>query len=466
MYIDSFDPKDRMTFSTRFMITKVRPISIIFWRMKVFFYHIRFWISSRVGWIGIIPRKINGSVLYKLKSKKASTIETTFPQDQTPSTNFGDIFPYEIWDRITDFQIADRCTLTRLNRAFYNEFSHKIYKDYSNIQILLVLSSTNKMKDNDACFLKYGPDFPHKWYDGYQIYLRNKESEKFEYEFLEVKTYRKYFEEATCALPKMIISPERVMFLLNTIMKRSGSLLKKQIKRMSIDISILTGYHDLFNCYDSPIKSQMDKVSQNPNLSILNIESPELYSLDVHDYFDGCRWENDGILTSWERFDVEAWKSSNMKFPGMVYFKELAHLSALFYSYRDSGRLKMFSVKDSGSFQDHNSMNNHSMYYEDIHDLTVFSFYDEIARFAAYQSYFIDIVKRQFKTKSETQNIITKVIDTVSCIREGDPDVSLFINGIEPVRSGIEHQNSKSTFGTLSTFKSQMTLLNRRRADN
>ncbi|CCH40743.1 putative secreted protein [Wickerhamomyces ciferrii] len=117
MYNDSFNPEDGMTF-------KVRPILISFWRVKVFLYHVRFWVSNKIGWIGIRLRKINNS-LHKLKSTKSSTIETTISQDQLPST-FGDMFPFEIWDRITDYDKADIYTLTRLNKAFCKEFTKKL----------------------------------------------------------------------------------------------------------------------------------------------------------------------------------------------------------------------------------------------------------------------------------------------------------------------------------------------------
>ncbi|CCH43181.1 hypothetical protein BN7_2728 [Wickerhamomyces ciferrii] len=346
----------------KFMIY-IRPAFIRYWRFKVSLlplYH-RF----NQYW-----KPLNDNVLKKLKTKNEHEEESLLGP-----------FPIEIWQIIMQKGHVRKEVLS-INDMFFNELLPYAYANSGKtLQLLLVISSTSKMRQNDDCFLRNGPDFPSKPYESAQsIYERSLQSSKFEYEFLDVSydvsTSFKYefFGEQLYEDTLLITDYEEIKFIFSHIINNPDSRIKEHFKSIYVDVSILHGYQELI--YDSDINDTLRKTGRSfpvdgSSVKIQVKANDFFYGTDSHQLFDkdNDRWSDpNGVLKNVDAhsFSLEPFKTANEIYPTKVYFNELIHIAELFKSYALNERKYLMNVSHKRQLRSYHPYNKYVLSHDQI----------------------------------------------------------------------------------------------------
>ncbi|CCH45021.1 hypothetical protein BN7_4600 [Wickerhamomyces ciferrii] len=379
--------------------------------------------------------------------------------------------PMDIWYLLTKKYHIDPKLLMRINNTFYQAFAPDIYKDFKDLQILLVASNTKKMRESDACFLKYGPDFPHKPYESYKIYERHKQSAHYEYELLDVRS-KKDYSNYKSRPAKIITDPNKIKFLFETILTNPKSLLKATIKHLTVDVSLLYGYYDIVHSKKSLAKKALKKAGRKISVKKLNVELQPFITAELYDSFDEDRWgENINVQSSFSRFEkTQAGIVSNNKFPKNVYFKEMLHLSPVFDYYYNDLRASMRKITN---FDDLRYLQNPfvdfpcrfgSLESKYLIRKKGDSYIKKILEHTTIITHEIEIYNRQFIKSNDFNLLISKIVETMSSeVTCQDIDTSLLIIGDKEDSNtdGQAFSMSSESLGDIVELKPVVTLVNK-----
>ncbi|CCH46222.1 hypothetical protein BN7_5813 [Wickerhamomyces ciferrii] len=368
-------------------------------------------------------------------------------------------FPIEIWEIIMQ-KGGIRMEVLSINRAIFNGLAPYVYggSGIEKLQLLLVVSSTKKMRQNDACFLREGPDFPDKPCDSYSIYERNLESSKYEYEFLDVSydVARAFPDEKTL----VITDYDEIKMLFYHVMNNPDSILRRTIKSINVDISILHGYQELV--YDSQVYRVLEHFGRSLGIERVSSRTQVkadgfFYGPDSHQLFneEESRWDDPrlGISKTFDphSFSKVPYNTANEVFPNKVYFNELVHLSELFKSYDSGGRSELCKITTKDKLRKNHPYKKYVLSPEQItqdpeFDVEQLKVEGEIA------SHNIKIIKRRFASDKKVQSLIKLMVETLSSDKIfNDTDTSLFISGMPDFQETRDFL--KKTHGGLNISK-------------
>ncbi|CCH42053.1 hypothetical protein BN7_1592 [Wickerhamomyces ciferrii] len=384
-------------------------------------------------------------------------------------------FPLEIWDMIMKRGGVKREVL-RLNRGIFNDLAPYAFGGggFQNLQLLLVVSSTKKMRQNDACFLREGPDFPDKPCDSFSIYKRDLESSKFEYEFLDVAydAPKRIRDEKTL----VITDYEDIKFLFHHLISNPDSIVKKSFKSIRVDISILHGYKELIYDSDSKVNHALKHYGKSLDIgsfsSMIQAKTDEFfYGTDSHQLFNKgeSRWGHPklGISNNSDAhsFSKVSHNTANEVFPSKVYFNELIHLSELFKSYDSGERNELFKISTKKELRKNHPYQKYVVSPDQFKESPDFDG-QQLKMDGAIASHNIKIQKRRFSSANEVKSLIKLMVETLSCDKIfHDTDASLFISGMSDFQETNEirkKQPGKSKpVLNMFKYKPHLTLLNK-----
>ncbi|CCH44024.1 hypothetical protein BN7_3581 [Wickerhamomyces ciferrii] len=466
----------------------IQPVLHSYWRVKTCHYPIKHCIGR-----GFSKSKRTIKVMVDKCPKKDPTDKKKNDQDNTEKKNptlTGEL-PLEIWNDII-MMGADPKVLIRINKQFYHSIAPRLYKKFEKLQLLLILTKTDKIKANDSNFLKYGPDYPHKpCVNGYKIYERLQEGIKHEFEFLEVIPKTAQFAEIFLGpihkeIKKktntiLISSFNDIEFLFENILNNDESVLKHMIKNISMDISIFDGFEQVMYTpgkiqgselsIDDLIKSIIDKRKKQPENTEIEMFQSETNGLCVtnhNDNFKGCRWkqEPDGNLRTRYIYETERGSfykrhMNNQKFPLNVYFMELLHIYQCYQIYLDDERIKFENIKSNEELYQQTP-------FRDIYDeiFTVDEIADSCIEYGSRSLLTFEkcsrmkIPHRCFKTEDETFKKLNNIICLM--LNEDKISTSLLFNGICTTQERVDPSLDNiclNRCGYLSAYKGISTLV-------
>ncbi|CCH44487.1 hypothetical protein BN7_4051 [Wickerhamomyces ciferrii] len=395
--------------------------------------------------------------------------------DCTEKSHLGPL-PMEIWVLIMK-KGGVHNELLPLNQCFYENLAPVAYKQFSSLQLLLVLSSTERMKQNDACFLKYGPDFQSRPYDSYSIYERHLESLQYEYEFLDV-TYDEWEPEELAKPNKfegtLITKYDKVMFFLNNILPNPKSKLRDSIKSLNIDVSILNGYQELMLNKGSEIDLSLKKAGRMKADNLcknFQVEADDMLYVYKHynGVYDGDRWQGPNSVYH----DIEQYFSDrisqqiNSTFPTKVYHEELTHLSQLFKSYSSNERKDLININLPNQIRKEHPYKKLAEAFGKYKTFNMDEYYNDFGYVAGYHKilpFRINILSRRFSSEADTKSIIKSLIEIMSSEEHcSSIDTSLFITGIPDFKKVEMDFRPRFwfVFQKLYQYTPLMTLLNK-----
>ncbi|CCH47121.1 hypothetical protein BN7_6732 [Wickerhamomyces ciferrii] len=380
-------------------------------------------------------------------------------------------FPIEIWEKIM-LEGAVIKEVLHINKTIFNELAPYAFgggNGYENLQLLLVVSSTKKMKQNDACFVREGPDFPDKPCDFHSIYERNLESSKFKYEFLDVD----YVDPIRIRDKKTLVitNYEKIKFLIPHLINNPDSIINKKFKSISVDISVLHGYKELI--YDSEINHVLKNYGRiGSSSSKIQIKIDDFfYGTDSHQLFKRgeSRWGHPKLGIS-KNFDAHSfskvpYNTANEVFPNKVYFNELIHLSELFKSYDSGERSEILNISSKEGLQKNHPYKKYVLSPEQFKESPSFDG-QQMKIDGAIASHNIKIKKRIFASDTEVKSLIKLMVETLSSDKIfHDTDTSLFVSGMSDFQETSEIRNTQPGRGKVVTnmykYKPHFTLLNK-----
>ncbi|CCH44518.1 hypothetical protein BN7_4083 [Wickerhamomyces ciferrii] len=477
----TIDPKD-LELKYKFAIKYIRPVLQAYWNVKTLHYPLRYCIDKSLintnkKFKSLVTDTLSKCKIHKRKGKP--NVKTSDDYHRVNDLTGG--LPMEVWDLII-MMGADPKVFIRVNTQFYNFIGPKLYKDFKDIQVLLVLTKTTKIRANDANFLKYGPDYPHKpCINGYEIFKRRKEGLKHDFEFLEVtriydtiryKSSHEAIKHNTGAI--FITCLKSIEFLFDHILGNEKSALKYMIQSVTVDISILDGFQEVM--YQSSGKLPSSNLSLNgmienmvnnasgSKLTKLQTESIELFATNLNDNFDNSRWRQDpGTLQTNYLFKpgYNGHVPTNEKFPQHVYFMELNHLDDLFALYIKHGKRKeMADIKSESELKKKSPFRIHRKRRRSINTVKNNDYiYTGLSDRAVSKSWDIFIQDRHFKSEVETFDSLAKIVQTL--FSETNIKVSLLINGLRLTQEQVTPPEScRDLCEPLSGHKVISTLVN------
>ncbi|CCH40742.1 hypothetical protein BN7_276 [Wickerhamomyces ciferrii] len=378
--------------------------------------------------------------------------------------------PAFIWEDVMVIGGADGKILTRLNSAFYREIGPRFYKIFGNIQALMVISSTNKMRKNDFNFLSFGPDFPHVPYEDFSIYKRNFIGSKYRYETLDVYSTKDYTNSEGNSDVIVVTSLSQIEFLFKTILNNPKSLLRKSIRNISFDLTILDGTEELLE--NKFIQNTIEElVSRSSNVTKLSYESPMMFVEKDHEDFLGCRWNTpyNSVLWSFAKFQKEFYEPANEIFPNNVYFGEFLPIAEQFDYIYSKKRLSLSDISNLNDFENENPMSTyansmHELGYEQVIDIYYDGIdlnYKRMNEISTDKCHDIKIKNRDFISEKNLLNTLKFIMESMidqnnTC---GDSiSTSFLINGfIETEYISVKDFET----GYLNDFKTSMILINK-----
>ncbi|CCH44026.1 hypothetical protein BN7_3583 [Wickerhamomyces ciferrii] len=387
-----------------------------------------------------ITRKVNSNVFSAstdTKDKKATKEE---------ATTFG-VFPPELWFEIMNLN-DDVGMLVTLNKTFYHTFSPQIYGKFESLILLLVISSTKQMKLNDEIFMsKVGIEFKDKLSQCYKICERQKEGAHYDYEYIDVGTTKDYSNIDGFESKKIITSHKKIESLFKHILPNDQLTLTKSIKSISLDISILDGYHDLIGSKGSNLKQDLKKSKKMNGVFEQSIRLPRV-NVD-----NGV-----GYVPT----------SDEPSFPEKVYTTELTHLNRVFDYINSNKRQNMTKFIN---YDDLNSKNPFDFYlnycsYKNGSPLILSNFqYCRILRNFEEKSQLIKILNRNFASKSQVNDLLHQIIETMTMTSSSNSsssiDTSLLIIGFDYGNENFEESYKRERRRSITSQKPIMTLLNK-----
>ncbi|CCH40799.1 hypothetical protein BN7_333 [Wickerhamomyces ciferrii] len=406
---------------------------------------------------------------------------------QVLNISVNNIFPMEILELIVNYGDLKASTMLMINKTFFITFSSKLYKS---LHLTIVLSKLTKMKLNDTNFLKYGPDLLNIPCDSYSIYERNKNSKKFDYEFLDTEIIPDQIlndklyddldhEHPRTKTPTEVRSFSKIIHIIEAIIHNPNSKMRCFIKEVIIDICILDGFKELFGIQTEGSNLIRELVTKTQNKDIISASSSannRTKVIPIDDTFQRNRW-NDSF-ESYEKFkefsartytDPKKSKIFNI-FPQNVYFKELLtiYLTSI-NNYPTELRRSLFHIQN----RTHLDHCNHFRYWEKLMRLkSTRPIYNrsnpKTRQNITFNSQLcVDITKREFKTKEDTndflQNLI-KIFGNPSYVKTSDFRSSILITGPRDCKPEISHQFTQDViFGSeeLVNYDMFMILLNK-----
>ncbi|CCH40745.1 hypothetical protein BN7_279 [Wickerhamomyces ciferrii] len=398
-------------------------------------------------------------VFTKLRSTHSTILN--FLCSRNPDLTFHNMGPLPaiIWMNVMVIGGADGKELTRLNSAFYKELGPTYYKKYQNIQALMVISTTKKMRRNDFNYLTFGPDFPQVPYEDFSIYQRNFISSKYQYEVLDVYSTKTYKDSECDSV--IVTSYSQVEFLFKEILKNPDSLLRRCIENISVDVSILDGTEEVFE--NSLIKYTTENInSENPSVTKLEMNTPLMSIGKDHEEFNWCRWNNgNSVLWSTARFSKEPCEPSNEIFPTNVYFGEFLPIAEQFDYYHSNKRSELSEFVNLDSFRNENPMSNYSRTLQRVDRNT---FPSIVNQFSANKCHDIKIKRRAFKTEKDVLSTLDYIMGMMASEKYECENIStsLLMNGFIPERNLENHFGGFTQ--TIRDFKTSMVLINKRSA--
>ncbi|CCH43711.1 hypothetical protein BN7_3265 [Wickerhamomyces ciferrii] len=445
---------NKTNLNKRIWLETVRPALLKYWKFKTSLFPLIYYSKQRLKF---------------LNEAKETTKEETFLGP----------FPIEIWKIIMQKGCA-RMEVPSINKCFHKELAPYAYcgVGYENLQLLLVVSSTHKMRQNDACFLREGPDFPDKPCDSYSIYERNLESFNFEYEFLDVdydvpKSIRDEIAGAKADKKTLVITDyEEIKHLVYHVLNNPDSM--KHWKSINIDISILHGYKELI--YDSEIYTVLEYYGRSLGNGSLSSKTQVkaddfFYGPDSHQLFHNRegRWGAPKLGLS-KNFDAHSfskipYNTANEIFPNKVYFNELIHLSELFKSYESGQRSELLKISTDRELRMNHPYKKYVLSLDQITQSPEFNG-PQFKIDGAIASHNIKIRNRRFASENEVTSLIKLMVGLLSSNKLfKDTDTSLFISGMtdfQETKDILKSQTGKYRPVTnMYKYKPHLTLLNK-----
>ncbi|CCH46249.1 hypothetical protein BN7_5840 [Wickerhamomyces ciferrii] len=399
----------------QFWLENIRPALIRYWKFKRSLFSL------------IHLHKQN---LKSLNEAKEASSKIT--QKSEHEKTFLGPFPIEIWEMIMQQRV--RKEVLRINKTIFNELAPYAFGGggIENLQLLLVVSSIKKMKQNDACFLREGPDFPDKPCDSYSINERSLESSKFKYEFLDVDydVPNRIRDGKTL----VITNHDEIKFLFNHLIHNPASIIKKSFKSINVDISILHGYKELV--YDYQVNRALERYRGLGVGSLCSLTQTKtedfFYGPDLGKSFDKrkSRWGHpkSGISRNFDTHSSSKvpYNTADEVFPNKVYFNELIHLSELFKSYDSGQRSEFLKISTEEGLQK-NLLYKKYVLSPDHRDSPDFD-RQQLKKDGAVASHNIKIQRRKFASSTEARSLIKTIVESLSSVKFFiDTDVSLFI---------------------------------------
>ncbi|CCH45005.1 hypothetical protein BN7_4584 [Wickerhamomyces ciferrii] len=433
----------------------LRPILVAYWRFKTLFFPLMYYFNS-------ISMMVSNMV-----QLSASNLSNLLKGDQEPVTireeeegsSITGIFPLEIWEKISKKGNLDMNNLLQVNSVFYHHFGRMRYKEFESVQLLLVLSTTKKMRMSDECFLKYGPDFPNRPYESYKIYERHQISSKYEYEFLDVRTSPKEDFLAYEKSDSIIISSKKdIDFFIENILTNPNSPLKRCIKNLCMDVSILDGFGELITSQNSNINHFLKELSTQGWLNCIKADLPAVNVTECHDYFSGCRWQPH--LRSYSSLGLFArgLEDSNGKFPKNVYYKELMPVSGFFDQYSKNDRVSQIGFTKESQVLENNPFSRFLNYCDGVPPII----YDmKVIRKAGNMSLSIDITNRGFLTEKNVELSFYRFMNLITSKEVcGDINSSFSILGMKDSKLEVPPDDFP-LLDKLVEYEPQIVLINK-----
>ncbi|CCH46218.1 hypothetical protein BN7_5809 [Wickerhamomyces ciferrii] len=357
-------------------------------------------------------------------------------KSETEKTVLGP-FPMEIWENIMQ-KGNIRKELFSKNKTFLNGLVPYDYggggSSIDHIHILLVVNYTGKKTEYRRKlyeFLDVYYDAPNRISDGKTLVISD-------------------FEE--------------VMFLLNNLLKRPDSIIKKNIcKSINVDISILRGYKELI--YDSEVKPTLTRIAnQFPWCS-----SSSLTRTIADDFFYGTyspqlfkegesRWRHPKLGIS-KNVDTDYCYTKGYN------FHEMIHLSELFKSYDSGERIKLLKVSRHEGLQENHPYKKYVLSPDQFEQDPGFDG-QQLKIDAVIASHNIKIPKRRSFTDLKTIFLIKLIVQRLSSVKKfHDTDVSIFISGMSDFQTTTEIRKSqrgkREALEDMCRYIPHFTLLNK-----
>ncbi|CCH45651.1 hypothetical protein BN7_5236 [Wickerhamomyces ciferrii] len=417
------------------------------------------------------------------------------------------MFPVEILELIAKYGDLNPLDMMMINKPLLCIFAPRVY---DTLHLTIVISILRKMKLNDECFLKHGPDNFDKTFrrpiDSYSIYERNKKSKHFDYEFLNTdildswkgKGIQINSEHIHCHPqapnsydrnnnPMQVRSYEKIKHILKHTIQNPKSIMKKFISEVLIDICILDGYDKLFNEASSsdtnPESSKstsqlIEEVeSENQNCSVYFSESStalRIAGIPFDDNFNRERWRYlQEFKARHHKFAFNALNRAKPLYdiyPNVVYFKELIPvflLSEKIYSHKL--RRRLFNIQDSQSFiHDANPLKHWG--YTIIKTFRGnFSEKERLFKLFISGQISVDVQSRKFETKKVVNGFLNDLIQAFTTDSNGlKAKTSILIMGIDNCKPQLTEEFTRNASyseardqGSYVIYKPSMVLINK-----
>ncbi|CCH45007.1 hypothetical protein BN7_4586 [Wickerhamomyces ciferrii] len=440
-------------------INYLRPVLVAYWRFKTLFFPLIYYFNS----ISIMASKLLQLPAFIVSSfSKEEDQEPVIirEKEEEKGSSITGTFPLEIWERIARKGNLDMNNLLQVNSVFYHHFGDIRYKEFESVQLLLVLSTTKKMRMSDECFLKYGPDFPNRPYESYEIYERHQISSKYEYEFLDVKTSSRSYILTYEKSDSIIVSSKKdIDFFIDHILTNPNSRLKICIKNLCMDVSFLDGFGELITSKNSKIDQFLKEVSAQEEINCIQVDLPAVNVTECHDYFSGCRWQP--YIQSYNSFSYFArdFDDFNGKFPRNVYYKELMPLSAIFEHYGINNRMSQIDFTTESQLLENHPFSRFISYFNDI---PARFHYTKNIRKAALMSLSIDIIHREFLGEQDVEMGLRRYINLITSKEVcGDINSSFSILGMKDSKLEVAPADDYPRDNKLVEYEPQIILLNK-----
>ncbi|CCH44028.1 hypothetical protein BN7_3585 [Wickerhamomyces ciferrii] len=365
------------------------------------------------------------------------------------------VFPLELWYEIMSSN-DNVGVLVTLNKSFYNAFAPQLYGKFENLNLLLVISSTKKMKQNDELFISNAKVFFRDKLSCYdEICERYQQGTDYDYEYIDVvpneEEYRDSMELIN-STNKVITSHKKIIELFENILTNDISFIKKIIRNLTINISILNGYNEIISSKHSKVNRTLRKINKVDGVEKHHIRLPR---------FEGsnCLRQNRPNCSRNRYFNDQ----DSTFFPINVYSNEQSHLAVVLETFASDKKNYMRNIHSSEDLEGNNPF--YDMFKICFEGKNI-PINDRIieggARFSTdFQSmaHKVKVINRKFENKSQVEHSIIQIVKIMTSDK--------FMSSISTSLSlmGYEDSSNNSKKGprdyVLSDLKPTITLVNK-----